>query len=163
MQSEKNFLERFADKIPGLKGYRERESRRDTDKRLREHVASILDQQRRSMDATKRDLLSAARLDVLGAADRVTSKFQRAADSIRFATYGYSGFFDQVKIKEEQLDTLYRYDSELVGAVRDLEGKVKGAGKSSDPAGSVRDLEAAVDGLIVKIEARKGLFSNPGL
>ena len=77
-------------------------------------------------------------------------------------------FLDQVKIREEQLDDLYRYDGELVGAVRELEGKVKSAGKSSDPSSSVRDLEAAIDALIVKVEARKGLFnpstsSGPGL
>jgi len=160
-ESEKNFLERVADKIPGLKGYRARESRRDTDKRLREHIAAALDQQRRGMESTKRDLLAAARLDVLGSVDRVASKFQRAADSIRFATYGFSGFFDQVKIREAELDELYAYDAELLGAVRDLDGKVKSAGKGQDPGGSVRELESAVDGLIITIEGRKGLFNRP--
>ena len=30
-QSEKNFLEKIADRVPGLAGYRAKESRRDTD------------------------------------------------------------------------------------------------------------------------------------
>jgi len=32
------------------------------------------------------------------------------ADKIRTATYGYAGFFDAVKIKEEELAQLYQFD-----------------------------------------------------
>ena len=32
------------------------------------------------------------------------------ADKIRTATYGYAGFFDAVKIKEEELTQLYQFD-----------------------------------------------------
>ena len=37
--SEKNFLERIASHIPGIAGYRERENRRETDRRIREYLA----------------------------------------------------------------------------------------------------------------------------
>ena len=50
---------------------------------------------------------------------------QRAADSLRFATYGYSGLFDQVKMRDEELDRLYRHDEGLIGAVAALEGGVR--------------------------------------
>jgi hypothetical protein len=32
------------------------------------------------------------------------------ADKIRTATYGYAGFFDAVKIKEDELAQLYQFD-----------------------------------------------------
>jgi hypothetical protein len=44
--SEKNFLERLASYVPGLGGYREREGRRETDRRLREFLATRLDEGR---------------------------------------------------------------------------------------------------------------------
>src|SRR5437870_3297870 len=40
--AERNWLERLTAKIPGYKGYLEKETRRDVDKIHREHVATML-------------------------------------------------------------------------------------------------------------------------
>ena len=39
-----NFLERIMNALPGFKGYREKELRRDADRILRDHLAARLDQ-----------------------------------------------------------------------------------------------------------------------
>ena len=43
----------------------------------------------------------------------VSKKVDTVENRIRFATYGYSGFFDVVQIKEDQLDRIYRFDLAL--------------------------------------------------
>lgn len=159
--SEKNFLERIASHIPGIKGYRAREDRRDTDKRLREYMASELDRHRKLLENFKRDLLGKGQLDPLDEADRVTRKLQLAADSIRHASYGYSGFFDQVKVQEGELDRLYQYDLELLGAVRGIEERAGALKPAADAAAALAELETTVEAFNTRVEGRKQLFNSP--
>ena len=124
-QSEKNWLEKLADAIPGLKDYREKEARRDTDKRFREYLATRIDSSRDALNEVKREQLSAGKLDDLDDVDRLSQKLFKIANSIRHASYGYSGFFDQVKIQEAELDRIYQYDLSLMNDVEALESNLK--------------------------------------
>ena len=160
-KSEKNFLERIADTIPGFKGYREKESRRDTDKRLRDYMASEVDRHRKAIDGFKRDQMKRGGLGLLDDADRVARKLQKCADQLRFASYGYAGFFDQVKVREEELDQIYQYDGELLEQVRALEATVNALSGASDPEKALNGLEAAVEALDGSVERRKQLFQTP--
>jgi hypothetical protein len=157
-ESEKNLLEKLADAVPGLKGYREKEARRDTDKRFREYLATRIDGARAALDEKKRRQVNEGRLEKLDEMDRLSQKLFKLANSIRHATYGYSGFFDQVKIQEAELDRIYQYDLSLLGYVEDLENTLKG-----DPARDFeetqKDLEERIRILEEKIEARKNLFN----
>ena len=52
--SEKQFLEKVAEWLPGVKGYREKEARRDTDRKLREALARRIDSARESLQNIKK-------------------------------------------------------------------------------------------------------------
>jgi hypothetical protein len=120
-KSEKNFLEKLADAIPGLSGYRAREDRRETDKRLREYLGGRIDRVRGKIDDLKLGLTNSGNLAALNDVGLLQRKLQQLGDSIRFASYGYTGVFDQLKIKEEQLDLIYTKDLALVAAVEQIE------------------------------------------
>ena len=158
--SEKNFLERLADRIPGLAGYRAKETRRDTDKRLREHLARRLDRGRELLNAVRRAITKAGDLDPLSTVGAVDKRLQRAADSLRHASYGYSGLFDQVKIREDELDRIYRFDLELLDEVESVEGALAGLGDGSDPR-PLEALEALTDRLLGSIADRREIFETP--
>jgi hypothetical protein len=149
-QSEKNWLEKLADAIPGLKDYREKESRRDTDKRFREYLARRIDNSRSAIDDAKRQQLESGNLGELDELDRLSQKLFKVANSIRHATYGYSGFFDQVKIQEAELDKIYQYDLSLVGDVETLEKSLK-----NDPT---LKWEQQISALEKRVDDRKNLF-----
>ena len=71
--SEKNFLEKIAGYIPGVAGYRERESRRETDRRVREFLAVRLDEGRSALNALRNQATDAGQLkalDAIGKLDR---------------------------------------------------------------------------------------------
>ncbi|MEW5765018.1 MAG: hypothetical protein ACOYXN_09705 [Acidobacteriota bacterium] len=121
LRSEKNFLERIADIIPGLAGYRAREDRRTTDKRLREYLAARLDRVRDQVESAKLQATNAGQLAVLNDLGLLHRKLQGAADSVRFASYGYTGLFDQVKIGDAELEALYAHDLKILEAVEALE------------------------------------------
>lgn len=154
-KSEKNFLEKFADKVPGLSGYRAKEDRRTTDKRLREYLASRLDKVTDRIEAVKLDLTNQGNLAALSSVGTVERKLQAAANTLRFATYGYSGFFDQVKVREEQLDQLYAHDMKIADAVEAMEKAVSSPGYNGALAAS------AVQSLEDLLAARKTLWDTP--
>src|SRR5215470_267338 len=96
--SEKNFLERIASHIPGIAGYREREARRETDRRLREFLAGRLDGGRQTLNTLRNRATDSGELKALDTIGRLDRALQKSVSSLRYADYGYSGVFDQVKI-----------------------------------------------------------------
>lgn len=107
-------LEKFLKKIPGYKGYKEKELRRESDKLLRTQLAAGLDEQRQRLQELQVQLLSEAQIEYLDDMERAVMKLQILIDRIRTASYGYAGLFDAVKVKEKELDALYEFDSQML-------------------------------------------------
>ena len=149
IQSERNWIEKIADAIPGISGYRQKEGRRDTDKRLREYLASRLDLVASNVDKAKDQFVEKGVLEGLDSLGRLSSMVHKAADKIRFAAYGYAGFFDQSKVREEELDLLYDFDRQLLDGV---EGLLEATGTDGF---DVADVLARTDALDRKIADRK--------
>ncbi len=156
-QSEKNWLEKLADAIPGLKDYREKEARRDTDKRFREYLADRIDSSRAALDEIKREQFNAGNLDELDDVDRLSQKLFKMANTIRHAAYGYSGFFDQVKIQEAELDRIYQYDLSLMGDVEALESSLKND-QTLTHVEQRKIWEQQISGLEKRIDDRKNVL-----
>ena len=121
-----NKLEELVKNVPGYKGYKQKEVRREADKLLRVKVARGLDEQRRRLNGTAVAFTSAGRLGVLLALDRAMMRLQALADRIKTASYGYAGLFDAVKVRETELDALYNFDAALVESVDKVKALVDG-------------------------------------
>ena len=153
LKSEKNFLERLADAIPGLKGYRSRDEARDTDKRLREYLATRLDGVARGLDAAKIAAMKNGGLAAMNGLDNIDARLSRVTSSIRYAKYGYSGLFDPMKIKEPELAQLYDLDTGLIGLVDQLEHGVKN--------GQMDVFGNALEAIETQLQARAVFFDTP--
>ena len=110
-------LERLIGKIPGYKGYKDKELRREADKLLRLELASKFDDQRKRLSELQMQLISQAQIEFVDDLDRAVTKLQLLIDRIKTASYGYAGLFDAVKVKEEQLDALYEFDNQMMDFV----------------------------------------------
>jgi len=121
----RNWLERLSSKIPGYSGYVDRERRRDIDKLHREHLADRLRSLKAPLTEVVRDLTSGGRLFEVGPVDTAIKKLDQLENRVRFASYGYAGFFDVVKIEQAQLDLIYKFDLALVEHVDRIEAKLK--------------------------------------
>lgn len=107
-------LEKLLGQIPGYKGYKEKEMRRESDKLLREAVANRMRAHLRRMQGLQRRLIGAGRLEYLDDLGVAVTQLQTFIDRVWRATYGYSGLFDAVRVREEELDRLYDFDHRLL-------------------------------------------------
>ena len=120
----RNWIERLSSKIPGYSGYVDRERRRDIDKLHREHLADRLRTLKSPLTDLMRELSGTGRLFEVGPVDSAIKKLDQLENRVRFASYGYSGFFDVVKIEQSQLDSIYEFDLALVEHVDKIEAKL---------------------------------------
>lgn len=163
---QRNWLERLGDKIPGYSGYVDRERRRDIDKLQREHLANQVRSIKGPATDIVRELSSGGRLFEVGPIDRILKKLDQLENRIRFASYGYTGFFDVVKIHAEQLDAIYRFDLALVEQVDKLDGKVHELKAQSGTADGLKTAAAEIDSFLDELErtfdARQGAIGQAG-
>jgi hypothetical protein len=111
--AQRNVLERVLQRIPGFKGYLEREYRRESDELQRNSLADRLQRAKRAIDELARQLADAAEVDTLPQIDRLRARIDRLLGRIRGAMQGYSGFFDLVRIDVPLLDRVYQHDAAL--------------------------------------------------
>ena len=159
--SEKNFLEKLASHIPGVAGYRERESRRETDRRVREFLAGRLDDGRAGLMAMRNAATDAGQLKSLDAIGRLDRVLQKSVSSLRYADYGFSGLFDQLKIREAELDQIYAYDAGLVTEVVALSDALRTAVQAAPDASNLAGLTSTAEQLDLKIARRREIFDSP--
>jgi hypothetical protein len=163
---QRNWLERLSDKIPGYSGYVDRERRRDIDKLHREHLADRLRSLKAPLTDLMRELSSTGRLFEVGPVDSAIKKLDHLENRVRFASYGYSGFFDVVKIEQAQLDSIYRFDLALVEHVDRLEAKINELKSKAGTAEGLKvassELAAAVDEINHAFDERARAINNFG-
>lgn len=124
-------LEKLELAIPGYRGYKEKELRREADRLIREHLLKLLEPAYRDF---KSAMLSAAESPALiQSYNQVQALFDRVIAKLRTASYGYSGFFDAVKVREPELDKLLEYDWSLISSAERLARAAREAG-ASEPA-----------------------------
>ena len=165
---QRNWLERLGDKIPGYGGYAQRERRRDIDKLHREHLADRLRLMKSPISDAIRELSSSARLLEVGPLDHLLKKMDQIENRLRFASYGYTGFFDVVKITERQLDSIHQFDLSLVERTDDLETRVRelkakvGSMNAGELIAAAADVEDAVDEFNQKLDERYRAINDFG-
>jgi hypothetical protein len=154
---QRNWLERLADKIPGYNGYVDRERRRDVDKRHREQLADRLRSFKAPLTELMKELTNSGRLMEVGQVDQALKKLDKIENRVRFASYGYAGFFDAVKIEQPQLDQIYKFDLALVEQIDKVEAKL---GEVKSKAGTPDGLKSSVAEAIVQIDATDRAFDD---
>lgn len=104
-------------KIPGYRGYAEKEQRRAADKELRDATAAAFASQVTRIARVQDQMMGRGDLDNIESLDSIITRLQHLADRIRTASYGFSGFFDENKVDEAVLDRLYAFDLKLANGV----------------------------------------------
>ena len=112
--ADQDIFKKIMSKVPGFSGYIERQNRRASDKLLRETVANRFEQLWQRISGLQRDLISQGGIEYIQNLESAAIKLRQFIDRVRTAAYGYSGFFDAVKVNQDELAQIYQYDYTLL-------------------------------------------------
>jgi hypothetical protein len=98
-------------------------------------------------------------LDVLPDIDRLTAKMDRITEKVNHASYGYSGFYNIVKIKEDNLDRMITFDNQLLDEVDALTASIEDL-KVQLLSGNYSNLKDRIQNIADKFELLEDTFDK---
>ena len=119
-KEERRLFERILSVLPGFKGYKEKELRRESDRLVRDHLYRRLREGEDLLKEFFQRLSDRRAYGVLEEVDRLVMIFDRVKARIDHASYGYSGFFDVLKVDEKDLEEMLSFDERLIKAVEEI-------------------------------------------
>ncbi len=157
-------FEELVGRIPGYSGYKEKERRREADALLREHLAREFETQWRSINDLKSQMLIGPAMSYLDDVGKAGRRLQTLIDKIKAAAQGYAGFFDAIKVKEDELDALYRFDHDMLDRVGEVSTAIEAVQTALDNeegiAPAIRGLTRTIDELITLFDKRKDVITG---
>jgi hypothetical protein len=113
-RSQTGLLEKIELFLPGFRGYKEKELRRESDKLVRNQIYMKLSDSLSKTKDVYRSLVNQGVTETWDDTDRLSARLERVSQQVNHSEYGYAGFFDIVKVKEPQLDQMMDYDYKLL-------------------------------------------------
>jgi len=161
IRGDQNFLERIASAIPGFKGYREKERRREADRIGREHMASRLEGAKKSLDTLSTNASRVGALDAINDVETARKRLDKVAARMRYADRGYAGFFDAIKIDEAVLERVYRFDLALLTGVEEARAAAEAAEAAAGGVGpALAGLVESLDALDAALDEREQILTG---
>jgi hypothetical protein len=152
------------DRVPGYRGYRLKEERRDADRRVRAAVADAYAAQLVRVERIGRDLANARRLGEISAVERTSQAIRYFIDRVRAATPGYGGLFGDRDIDGIALDQLRLFDESLLFGVDELRPAIDrleadfAAGQPLGPA--TEEAARTIDSQLVRFDTRQEVITT---
>src|SRR4030042_2534443 len=109
-----DIFKKIASKIPGFKGYIERQNRRDSDKLIRDTIYRRFREHESRISDLQVDFVNQGEIKYTDDLEKAALLLRTFADRVRTAPRGYSSLFEAVKINEEELAQLYEFDAALL-------------------------------------------------
>ena len=159
VRGERGLLERIMGYVPGYRGYKEKELRRESDRLVRTDAVNRL---KAAKTAVRRTFANPAVVQKLSSEDSyrfdaLTSRLDRVTQRIDRAVAGYAGLFDAVKVKEDKLDTVIQHDLSLIEKADAIKTDSESTAKMQ-PGNP--DWGTAMDNLISKVEELDALIDE---
>ena len=148
-------IERLLKGLPIVRGYVDKELRREADYRLRQTIAGTLESEKQRMYDLQKKLLKGGGLLYMDDLDSAVTRIQKLADRVKTASYGFAGLLDAVKIQEEQLDALHRFDVGLAARTYEVQEAVDTLGSAVEAKSGIGD---AIDSLTEKLGELNRLY-----
>ncbi|RME75785.1 MAG: hypothetical protein D6784_07265 [Chloroflexi bacterium] len=168
LSGRRSGLDLLLSKIPGYGGYRDKELRREADQKLRLYLADQFSQQLRRAEEVSQQMLTGPGLSQLAEMGQANTRLQTLIDRVKTASQGYTGFFDAVKIGDEELDRLYEFDENMLHTVDDIAAALEAlqaaldAGETDKLAPVVRRYARAISDAATTFDRRKEILAGLG-
>jgi hypothetical protein len=116
-----DIFKKIGSKIPGFKGYVERQNRRDSDKLIRDTIYRRFRELESRISDLQVEFINQGLIEYTDDLEKAALRLRTFADRVRTAPRGYSSLFEAVKINEPELAKLYAYDAALLDKTDEVE------------------------------------------
>jgi len=120
MNRKTNIFDKIGTLVPGYKGYQEREGRRECDRQLREEIANKLS----LIEKKITDSIDNANFEILTTIENTRKKINNLNDLIKYSPYGESSLFADSVIKENELDSIYQLDLQVLENTENIQNNI---------------------------------------
>lgn len=161
---DQDIVKKLLSKIPGFDGYIELSNRRMSDKLLREKVANQYEELWQRLSGLQVDLINQGELKYVDDIESAAIKLRQFIDRVRTASYGYSGFFDSVKINKDDLERVYQYDLTLFDLADEVSRGIDNIESSIGTDGlaaAIRNVVSLSKKCIIAFEKRSDVMTAP--
>jgi hypothetical protein len=152
------------DQIPGYRGYRLKEERRDADRRVRAAVADAYAGELARVERIGRELAIARQLGEIGSVERASQSIRHFIDRVRTQSSGYGGLFTDRDVDGVALDQLRLFDEGLLLGVDELRPAID---KLESAAAAGERLAPAADSVvrimerqILRLDTRRNVIES---
>ncbi|MGP3667119.1 MAG: hypothetical protein ACKD6N_01590 [Candidatus Bathyarchaeota archaeon] len=151
IRKEAGLLEKILSYIPGYRGYKEKELRRETDRLVRMEIVNRL---RFAKDSVRKSLTNPVVAQKISSEDvwrldTLLSRLDRITQRIDKAVAGYAGMFDITKVREDKLDRVTQHDLSLLEKAEAIKASIESLAKT-DPG--KEEWRRIIDVLTLKTE-----------
>jgi hypothetical protein len=151
VKGERGLLEKIMGYVPGYRGYKEKELRRESDRLVRMEAVNRL---KAAKTAFRRAFANPSAVQKLSSDgvyrfDAFNARLDRVTQRIDRAVAGYAGMFDAVKVKEDKLDSVIQHDVSLIEKAEALKTDVE---KANSIGAGTDEWQTAMDAVISKVE-----------
>lgn len=166
VQESEKLLERITLVLPGFRGYKLREQRREADRIVRNHIYDVLEHSRDDLMKSFQMLSDSKVSELTESMNPLIARLDRIAEKVNHSSYGYSGFFDSITIEEQEIDRMLAYDTQLMDLARKLSDRTTsfrndlGQGKLENVGNTQRELDDALTNLEMTFDQRKTVIEG---
>jgi uncharacterized membrane-anchored protein YjiN (DUF445 family) len=159
VRGERGLLEKIMGYIPGYRGYKEKELRRESDRLVRMEAVNRLKAAKTAFRRTFANPSAVQKLsgDDTYRFDALNSRLDRVTQRIDRAVAGYAGMFDAIKVKEDKLDSVIQHDLNLIERAESIKADVE---KTVSIEPGTDEWRTAMDALVSKIEELDSLVNE---
>jgi hypothetical protein len=151
VREDRGLLERIMGYVPGYRGYKEKEMRRESDRLVRMDAVNKL---KTAKTTFRRRFADPAAVQKLSSEDvyrfdTLTFRLDRVTQRVDRAVAGYAGMFDAIRVREDKLNDVIQHDLGLIEKAESIrtEGeKLVGIQPGTEEWGT------AMDALIAKVD-----------
>jgi hypothetical protein len=152
----------LANSIPGYRGYRAKEDRRDADRVVRDQIANELDARAAKAEQLASRLAASRDLANVGAVNSVVQEVRLLGTRVRTASYGYGGLFGNRDVNVNALAQIQAFDETLLEGVPALDETLQSLEQAA-PAGipaAAEAVTAVVRHLSTQFDARSSVVET---
>lgn len=165
-KDNRGIFERICLWIPGYRGYKQKNIRRDVDKEIRSEVARAIEECKSVLAEIQRGVVENGDVQMAKTVERVRVKTDTYLKNIESAEAGYSGIWEATKTLEDELEAVMEWDAKLLESAYDLKKLLKMTWSkvdngSVDIKSDIREIERFLqdldDGLGTRMKVLRGL------